>query len=100
MKKAELLDAPQIGAAPPAANKWEREHRAFVRLRPSLLRTHKNQYVAVHEEKVVDSGDDEIALALRVYAKFGYVPIYVGLVSNQPQRVVRIPSPRLIRTRS
>jgi hypothetical protein len=97
MKKTEVLDAPQVEDPPPPANKWEREYRAFKRLRPSLLRTYRNKYVAVHEEKVVDSGEDEIALGLRVYARFGYVPIYVGRVSDQPQRVVRIPSPRLKR---
>ena len=100
MKKAELLAAPQVDGAPPAANKWEREYRAFMRLRESLLKAHKNQYVAVHEGKVVDSGDDEITLGLRVYAKFGYVAIYVGRVSDDPQPVVRIPTPRPKRTDS
>ena len=69
-----------------------------MRLRESLLKTHKNQYVAVHQGKVVDSGGGEIALGLRVYAKFGYVPIYVGRVSAEPQPVVQIPTPRLNRT--
>ena len=53
------------------------------------------KYVAIHQGKVVDSGVDEITLGLRIYAKFGSVPIYVGHVSNEPQRVARIPSPRL-----
>jgi hypothetical protein len=95
MKKSELLEAPQVEAAPPTADKWEQERRAFRGLRPSLLRTHQNQYVAVHHGKVVESGDDEIALGMRVYARFGYVPIYVGLVSDEPEPVVRIPGPRL-----
>jgi len=64
-------------------------------LRPALLRSHLNKYVAIHQGKVVDSGVDEITLGLRIYAKFGSVPIYVGHVSNEPQRVARIPSPRL-----
>src|SRR5262249_55650118 len=75
-------------------NSWEKEHRAFLRLRPSLLRTLRNQYVAVYGQKVVDSDDDKIALALRVYQRFGYVPVYVGPVSAKPAKVVRIPSPR------
>ena len=85
---------------PPAQGKWEQEFRAFLSLRPSLLPTHRDKYVAIHEGKVVDSGEDEIALGLRVYAKFGYVPIYVGRVSDEPQPIVRIPSPRLKRTDS
>ena len=95
MKKSELLEAPRVEAAPTAANKWEREYRAFLRLRPALLRADRNKYVAVHDGKVVDTGGDEIALGLRVYAKFGYVPIYVGLVSDETQPIVRIPTPRL-----
>ena len=30
----------------------------------------------------------------RVHARFGYVPIYVGQVSEQPARPVRMPTPR------
>jgi hypothetical protein len=93
MKKAALLDAPQVDCAP-AAGKWEREYRAFLRLRPTLLRTHRNKYVAVHEERLVDSGDDKIALGQRVYSKFSYVPIYVGRVSLEPEAPSRIHSPR------
>jgi hypothetical protein len=96
MKKAVLLAAPQIDGNPPAANKWEREYRAFLRLRPSLLRKYRDKYVAVHEEKVVASGEDKIALALQVYSKYGYVPIYVGRVSVEPEVPARIPSPRRV----
>lgn len=92
----ETLPAPQIDW-PPAETKWERERRAFHRLLPSLLATHRDKYVAIHEERVVDSGDDKVALALRAYDKFGYVPIFVSLVTDVPQRPVRIPSPRILR---
>jgi hypothetical protein len=51
-------------------------------LLPELLRTHRGQYVAIHEEQVVDSGDDTFALGRRVYKRFGYVPIYVAPVSE------------------
>jgi len=96
MKKTELLATPGATAPLPAQGKWEQEFRAFVRFRPSLLRAHRNKYVAVHQGKVVDSGEDKVALGLRVYAKFGYVPIYVGHVSTKPARVVRMPSPRRV----
>jgi len=32
---------------------------------------------------------------MRVYARFGYVPIYVGLVSEEPE-VVEFPSPEIL----
>ena len=87
---AVLLDPP----SPPAV-KWEREYRAFRRFLPDLLPTHRGKYVAVHEEQVVDSGDDKVALALAAYARFGYIPIYVGLVAEPPIERVRIPHYRI-----
>lgn len=93
MKKTHALPAPCVARPVASENKWAREQRAFWRLRPALLQTQRNRYVAIHEGKAVDSGEDEIALGLRVYATFGYVPIYVGRVSDEPQPVVRIPTP-------
>jgi hypothetical protein len=77
------LPAPQI-------SKGEAEYRAFLRLLPGLLGTHRGQYVAIHDGQVVDSDTDDRALVLRVQAKVGYVPIHVGLVTD-PQPVVRMP---------
>ena len=76
--------------------KFRREQEAFRELLPELLRTHRDQYVAIHEGQVVDSGTNKLDLAERVYARFGYIPILVTLATDR-QRVVRIPSPRVIR---
>src|SRR5205823_9015210 len=77
----------------PGERKWNEERRAFLRLRSSLLRSHRGSFVAIHQSKVVDSGRDKVALGLRVYARFGYLPIYVGQVLAKPRLAVRIPSP-------
>jgi hypothetical protein len=98
MNKPEILPAPVLNLPPPPRDKWEEEYHAFIRLLPELLETHRGKYVAIHEGHVVDSGDDKIALAMRAYDRFGYIPIYVGLVAERPLRPVRIPSPRLILT--
>jgi hypothetical protein len=74
---------------PPPRTKWEREYQAFQRLLPQLLATHRGQYVAVHNEQVVDSGDDKLALALRVLAKVGNVAIHVGRVTEEPEPLAR-----------
>ncbi len=95
MKRTHTLPAPCVDRPAASESKWAREQRAFLRLRPALLQTRRDKFVAIHEGKAVDSGEDEIALGLRVYAKFGYVPIYVGRVSDEPQPVVRIPTPRI-----
>jgi hypothetical protein len=76
--------------------KFRREQEAFRRLLPELLRTHRDQYVAIHEGEVVGTGPDQIELANRTYERFGYIPILVTLVTDRP-RIVRIPSPRVLR---
>ncbi len=81
----------------PAEDKWRREHLAFLRMLPALLETHRGKYVAVHGEKVVDSGEDEVALAFRVLARNGNLPIHIGLVTDEPPRVERIATPRALR---
>ncbi len=73
--------------------KLQSEQDAFRRLLPDLLKTYRNQYVAIHEGQVVGTGPDQIELADRSYDRFGYVPILVTLVTDRP-RVVRVPSPR------
>jgi hypothetical protein len=72
--------------------KWDREYHAFLRLLPELRKTHRGRYVAVHNEQVVDVGADKIELAERVYKKYGYQPIYVGLVAESPLPPARMPS--------
>jgi hypothetical protein len=76
-------------------SKGERERRAFARLLPELLKTHRGQFVAIHNEQVVDSGPDDIALVRRVQERVGYVPIHVDRVTEQPV-VYRIRGPRIV----
>ena len=49
MSTIETLPAPELCFAAPADDKWERERRAFVRMLPDLLVTHRDQFVAVHQ---------------------------------------------------
>jgi hypothetical protein len=72
----------------PMPSKIERERRAFLRLLPDLLKTHRGQYVAVHDEQVVDSGPARLELVMRVQARLR-TGIYVGLVSEQAEPVQR-----------
>jgi hypothetical protein len=74
----------------PILTKSERETRAFYRLLPELLTTHKGQWVAIHNEEVVDCGPNDIELILRVRAKVGYVALHVGFVTTEKQ-IYRIP---------
>lgn len=98
MTETQILPAPAIPSIPPTTSKWDAEHRAFLQLLPALMTTHRNKYVAIHQGAVIESGDDQTQVALAAYAKQGYVPMYVGLVSDAPPPIVRIASPRSPKT--
>ena len=95
MNETQALPAPQLAPDQNRQSKWDEEYRAFLRLKPVLMAQHSGKYVAVHDGKVVGEGDDQVEVALQAYDQIGYVPIYVGLVSNEPQPIVRVPSPRI-----
>ena len=94
MSEIEPLPAPELCVAAPGDDKWQRERRAFVRMLPDLLVTYRDQFVAIHQEQVVASGPDKISVAMQAYRQHGQIPIYVGLVSDQPPFPTRFPSPR------
>jgi hypothetical protein len=83
------LPPPAVDLSVRLPSKWEREHQAFLRLLPHLLVTHRRQFVAIHEGRVVDSGDDKLALALRVLTKVGNVAVHIGRVTEEPEPVSR-----------
>ena len=89
--------APDLTLSSRPETAYERERRAFWELLPSLLETHRDQYVAIHDGKVVASGTDRVAVALEAYSRVGYVPLYLGHVTDEPPRPARIPTPRIWR---
>ncbi len=93
MSTVEFRPAPVLPA--PIDDKWRREQQAFRRLLPVLLQSHRDQYVAIHDGQVVGSGDDKLAVARHAYSRFGYIPIFVSRVTNEPLAPVRVPTPRL-----
>ena len=70
---------------PLPTRKSEVERRAFYRLLPDLLLSHKGQYVAIHEETMLDTGPIELDVAMRVLQRVGNVALFVGLVTDQPE---------------
>lgn len=89
MNDPQTLPAINIELSTPPQTKWESEFRAFQRLLPQLLVTHYGRYIAIHEGKVVDCGDDKLDVALRVLGRVGNVAIHVGRVSNEPDPIAR-----------
>jgi len=90
MNSAEILEAPHISPRDARFAAWEAEKRAFQKLLPALLPTHRGKFVAIHRGEVVESGDVEVAVGEAAYRSLGYVPIYVDLVTDQPRSPARI----------
>lgn len=98
MSATDAIAMPEVVLpAPPPPTKFEREQAAFYRLLPELLATHRGQYVAIHEEQVVDSGPDQVEVALRVLKRVGNVALFVHLVEIETGRpTIRIPHFRVL----
>ena len=94
MSALPIFEPPPLETAKPRS-KWDAEYESFLRMLPELLTTYRDQYVAIHEGKVVGSGTDQLAVAMEAYRKHGYVEILVRLVTDKPPRVVHIVSPHV-----
>jgi hypothetical protein len=70
------------------------ERAAFQRLLPELLKTHRGQFVAIHNGRFVDADANESALARRAIAQ-GYKPFYIQEVNAEP-RIYELPSPEVV----
>jgi len=69
----------------------EPNRTAFQRLLPELLKTHRNQFVAIYQGRLVDADPDRVALVQRTRNQ-GYRPVYIQKVTTEP-RIVELPSP-------
>jgi len=94
-EKAHALDAQLARAIShnEALATLKAEQAAFLRLKSQLLRSHLGQFVAILGGEVIDSDNDDRALTRRVYARHGYIPIYIDRVTEDPV-VKRILSPK------
>jgi len=59
----------------------------------NLLKKYRGKYIAIWNNKVIDSDRDFSRLAARVYKVYGYQTIYMPLVDGK-KSVMKIPSPR------
>ena len=94
MSTFQTLPAPLVPAPKISDDQWRRERSVFQQLLPQLLTESPGKFVAIHAGRVVACGDNKIEVARQAYSQCGYVPIYVGLVSSEPQKPIRIPTPR------
>ncbi len=73
------------------------ESQAFDQLRDTWLAQYKDEYVAVHQGRVVDHDPDLRTLHLRVFAQLGHTAVLLKRVTDQPQRELVFRSPRFER---
>ena len=73
------------------------EQAAYQAMLPQLLAVYENQYVAVYQGDVVDHDVDKIVLSIRLDESHPDVVVLVRQVTADPDHVLQMPSPRLIR---
>jgi hypothetical protein len=84
-------DPGAVGGGPTADAKFNLEWAAFHQLLPELLKTHRGQFVAIHDGQVIGSGDDKVRVGDEARRRSGGATVLVRLVSEEPE-VVQIPS--------
>ncbi len=93
-----LAEAITLEETPPETNpSVEREAQAFRRLHPALQREYVGQFVAIHNEALIDHDWDQVALFLRAKARFPAEFVWIAPVGETAEEIYHIYSPRLLR---
>ncbi len=74
-----------------------REMQAYETMHAELWDKYPGQYVAIQGGNLVDRDHDPVALSLRINEKFPDEFVWISKVEEQPIRVLRMPSFRLVR---
>ena len=77
-----------------------REEAAFRRLHPSLYKGYAGKYVAIHNEQLVDSDVDQVALYRRVRKQHPGKFVWIAPVDESPEEVLVFRSPRFVNGQS
>ncbi len=70
------------------------EIEAYQKLLPELLKEHQGQWVAIHNKKILEIGDNRAEMSHRL-TKQGIHPLLIKRIEEKP-RVLEIPSPELV----
>lgn len=68
----------------------EREHAAFERMLPELLKQYAGRAVAIYNGQVIDVGDDKMEVWERASQQLNGAPVYVQIV-EYPLKVYKMP---------
>jgi len=89
----QVFEAPELSIPQIPDDKWQLEKRAFFLLLPELLKTHRGKWVAVHNERVVESGDYLREVLLKTRECFPKTEVYIQLV-DEHLPIAKMISPR------
>ena len=78
-----------------AEKKIDVEETYYKAQHQQLLQSYANQVIAMHEGRVVDSDNDEVALYLRIRQRYPMLGVLLKRVTPQAEVVWTIRSPRL-----
>lgn len=95
VERKSVLEQCDSQEAPSELEQWRADRASFESMRQKLLRDGRlrGKYVAIYQGKLVGSSCDRLRLLLRLTARFGDVPLFVGRVETRtaPRRIA---SPR------
>jgi hypothetical protein len=74
------------------------EHEAFERMLPELMKQHANKYVAIANGTVIAVADNEVSALTEAHKVRPGVLTLIRRVTDRPQPIERLPSPRQIPT--
>lgn len=78
-----------------AERKIDREEQHYHAQHAELLRKYVGQFIAMHEGQVIDSDTDELAVFLRVRERFPMIGVLIKRVTDHPDPVWMVRSPRI-----
>ncbi len=73
--------------------KLDREIPTYEAMHPELRQKYLGQWVAVHNQKLVDHDSDGVALYRRVRARYGRISVLIRQVTEQPIEEVWLRTP-------
>jgi hypothetical protein len=73
--------------------KLDQEISAYEAMHPELRQKYLGQWVAVHDQKLVDRDSDGLSLYRRVRARYGRTSVLIRLVTEQPIEEVWLRTP-------
>jgi len=75
----------------------DREEAAFHNLHPSLYQEYAGKYVAIHNEQLIDTDSDQVALYRRTRKQYPNQFVWIAPVNESPKEVLVFRSPRFLR---